>query len=144
MIFIGLSSILIAQENYQIPEKVDFEKIIINENCYCVGKIVNQQKVGIWLYYSIKHNDIYQIAHFESDTLNGHVYCLRADGTIRMDLYYKDGYLNGWSFFYNSNGELVAKIFYNNSIGLHWDKIIDDIDGPSLKRSFVPSCDCLN
>ncbi len=144
IMLISFPSFLNAQEDHLIVDKLGISLITLNDSCYCFGRIVNQKREGDWVYYSTKLNAIYQIAYFENDTLNGHAFCIRSDGTIKMDLCYKYGHLNGWSTFYNKKCEIVGRIFYINSIGTYWDQMVVDEDGPPLNRMYVPKCECSN
>lgn len=90
------------------------EKIVYEDGSYAVGKLIDGKKEGNWKTYH-KNGKLFISSEYVSDTLHGKVVSWYYSGTKKAENDYKQGKLEGFSYTYNPNGQLLKKVTYKNN-----------------------------
>jgi len=108
----------------------------IDTNSYAIGKMVNGEKEGSWVYYL--ENKVQKIASYEKNQLSGITMLFNEQGKITKELLFENGKLNGKAKFYSKSGELLAVFGYINNVITTFEYYVPTDESPPYKRDFIP------
>lgn len=86
------------------------------------GKMKVKDRIGEWVYYHQKSNEIMTRENYTFGKLDGKVTTYYPNGTITEETDYKNGIKDGEDNYYSPDGVLLKKLLYKN----------DELQGPAI------------
>jgi hypothetical protein len=101
-----------------------------------VGLYFNDKKVGNWVFYA--GLNVKRISTYKNDTLSGLTYMFNPNGSLKMELTFEEGRLNGTANFFSLKGELLAKYTYIYDKISSIDYYVADKESPPRRHDYLP------
>ncbi|HPF11652.1 MAG TPA: hypothetical protein PKW08_00935 [Flavobacteriaceae bacterium] len=86
------------------------------------GKMVNQLRVGEWVYFHEKSKQVMTREYYEGGELQGLQTTYYPDGKITEEVHYKNGIKEGENLYYSPEGIVIKRLQYRN----------DQLQGPAF------------
>ena len=131
-----LSIILISVINLNAQKLIELKKEKTAVYTLVQGKYVDNLRDGLWVFY--KNNRVDKIANYKCGKLHGKALFLDSLDNVIKELNFEEGRLNGYSYFFNLNGDCVAVIEYINGIKNRVKLYRLDPFSPSKEHGYLP------
>lgn len=80
------------------------------------GKMDGKNRIGEWLYFQKKSNDVMTKEYYTNGVLDGMKTTYYPEGTVAEEVPYKNGVIDGVSNYYSPKGVLLRKLNYRNNV----------------------------
>lgn len=99
------------------------------------GKMDSKDRIGEWVYYHEKSNDVMTREHYENGQLYGKMITYYPNGKITEETDYKNGIKDGEDNYYSPDGILLKKLLYRDD-ELHGAALYYDANGNVIIEGF--------
>ncbi|EDM43477.1 hypothetical protein SCB49_00470 [unidentified eubacterium SCB49] len=80
------------------------------------GKMDGKLRIGEWVYYHKKSNEVMSRENYKNGKLSGVVYTYYANGVVAEEASYSEGLLNGTSKYYSYEKKLLKVLRYKDDV----------------------------